>query len=328
VGSGRTRTWFRCKIEGERGREICRNKRDAHLLGPEPFVPGCLGEFIESVWWPRTKPACTTETLRRYTGILSKWISPFYAYQVESLRLEVLQKWVSEIEAEPKTIRNIYGVMSGILELARKTGRYTRQDHKLVVLPSVVKKKRGGLEIENIRKLLEQSKGTVFDGPTWTAAWLGLRRNEVCGLKVGDVEIKKDSAIVTIRHNRQKHGETMKLKSKPAGVERVLHLPKWMGEKLLSYREPDSIYLFMDQGKPIHPDKITEAMPGLCKKAGIPQLRFHDLRHACRSNLSAAGVSDVIIMSILGHSTFEASLIYQHESAARQVEAFDRLASL
>lgn len=297
------------------------------MNGPAPLMPGCLAEFIETVWWPRTKPRCTAETQRVYRNTLEKHIAPFYAFQVDALRLEILQPWVTNMPLHPKTVRNVFGVMSGILELAHKTGRYKSQDHKLVELPTVVKKKRTGLEAEKIGKLVAASKGTVLEGPIWAAAYLGLRRNEVCGLKVPHVVLHKEGATITVQDNRQAIGETSKLKSKPEGEPRILHVPKWMGEKLLGFREDGAIYLFHADGKPIHPKRITNNMATVCKLAGLATMRFHDLRHACRSNLSAAGVPEVVIMSILGHTDYQASLGYQDERAERQREAFEKLAS-
>lgn len=328
LGSGKTRTWFRSKVQGPEGLEIVLNKRKAHVEGPAPLRPGSLAEFIEKVWWPRTKPKCTAETQRVYKITLGKHISPFYGYLLDELRLEVLQPWVSSLEAHPKTVRNIYGIMQGILELAHQTGRYACLDHKLVILPTVVKKKRTGLEASNIAKLLEASKGTPLEGPIWAGGYLGLRRNEVCGLKVPHIALQGDGAIITVQDNRQAIGETNKLKSKPQGEARVLHVPRWMGEKLLSFREDGAIYLFHADGKPIHPKRITNNMAPICKKAGLPPMRFHDLRHACRSNLSAAGVPEVVIMSILGHTDYQASLGYQDERAERQRDAFSRLTNV
>jgi integrase len=98
-----------------------------------------------------------------------------------------------------------------------------------------------------------------------------------------------------------------------------------MAEKLLSFADEDALYLFNYLGKPIYPVRITEAMPGLCKVAGIPKMEFRELRSACRSNLKAAGVSEIEIMRILGHSNYRTSLIYQDHRTEAQVDAFSRI---
>lgn len=330
TGSGENRVWYRTKIPGEKGREVCLQKRENALYGPsDELEPGSLEEFIETVWWPRTKASSTKATMDGYKSVLRRAIAPFYSYQLEQLRLEVLQPWVSNSTKHPKTVHNEYRVMSGILQLAHLTGRYNRLDHKLVVLPEIEETWAvEGLEPENIAKILAAAKGTIFEGPIWSAAFLGLRRNEVCGLKKGHVKLEPTQAVITLQHNRQVGIETNKLKSKKRGATRVLTVPREMGERLLSFGAHDGLYVFHGiRGKPIHPNDITECMIPICAQAGAKHVAFKDLRSSCRSNLNAAGVDDVVCMAILGHSSMKTSLIYQDNRASRQVDAFARLLS-
>jgi len=64
---------------------------------------------------------------------------------------------------------------------------------------------------------------------------------------------------------------------------------------------PGSPYLFTYKGKPMK--SIKTAFKLACRKAGIENFRFHDLRHCTATNLRKAGVSDNVSMSILGHKT-------------------------
>lgn len=284
---------------------------------------------METVWWPRTKAKGTKATLDGYKSILRRSVGQFYGYLLDELTLPVLQAWVSGMDKEPKTVHNEYRVLSSILELARLTGCYSRNDHKLVVLPEVGERWAvEGLDPANIEKILLAAKGTVYEGPIWAGAFLGLRRNEVCGLKKGHIRISGETATITIQHNRQPGVETDKLKSKKKGATRVLDVPATLAMTLLAFGSHDGLYLFHgEEGKPIHPNMITRCMAPICERAKARPIQFKDLRAACRSNLSAAGAPDVVIMAILGHSTFKTSMIYQDNRAGRQVEAFSRLVS-
>lgn len=330
IGSGKNRRWFRSRIEGDEGRITCEARRDKALNGVKPMRPGTLGEFVESVWWPRVKQKSTKSTLDGYKSALRREVSKFYGLMLDDMRLEVLQPWVSGMPYQPKTVHNVYRVMSSILELARLTGRYLRTDHKLVILPEIGERWAvTGLEPANIAKIIAQAKGSAYEGPIWAASFLGLRRNEVCGLKKGHVRILEESAVITIQHNRQVGIETNKLKSKRKGEARVIEVPRAIGEKLLGFGDAhDGIYVFHGvDGKPIHPNMLTRCMAGICETAKVPAIAFKDLRAACRSNLSAAGVPDLIIMQILGHSNFRTSMLYQDQRGSRQVEAFSALLS-
>lgn len=328
VGSGKNRTWFRSRIQGDDGRKIVELKRENYLHGPKPLRPGCLAEFIETVWWPRVKAGSTHETLRRYRYDVQRFLSPFFDMQLNDLRLDVLQAWVNGMDGKPKTIRNRFGLMASILELARMMGKYLHHDHKLVVLPEIVRVVRRDLTTGKVRALLAAAKGTEMEGPIWAAGYLGVRRNEACGLKRPHVTIDGAIARIGLQDNRQPHGESDKLKSKPRGEKRVLTVPAELAEKLLSFGSPDSLYLFNYNGKPIHPDRITKQMPALCEAAGIEKMEFRELRAACRSNLKAAGVPEVDIMRILGHSNYKTSLMYQDERDDAQIDAFKRMMEL
>lgn len=349
LGSGKHRRWFRSKKAGEAGRLTVIKKRQAferELDGPEPMIPGCLGEFIETVWWPRTKVRCTTSTLKGYKSILEDHISVFYGYQVTSLTLEVLQPWISAIASElietkdksgrvvsvkqrsPKRTKNIFDLLKSILELAKKTRRYPFDDHRLVELaPIPERKERTDFDVELVRKLCKASEGTSVEGPVYIASHLGLRRNEVCGLKKSDVQIFQGHAEITLRSNRQSHGEEQRLKSKRPGQEHSLRIPRSVGEKILGFAEHGGIYIFHDgHNKPIAPDRITKSMPELCERAKVQRVTFHDLRAACRSNLQAAGAQETMIQAILNHSSIKTSRKYQDRRPNDEMEMLAKLA--
>jgi integrase len=301
------------------------------LEGPSAPNKGSLAEFVETTWWPRTKLKCQESTLTGYRSILDTHFGKWWGYPLEAIRLNDLQDWVNSIQASPKRIRNIFGVMTAILELAAKVNRYPHQDHKLVILPSVIKRKeRNDLDHALISELLRlaQTKNKSLAGPIWAASFLGLRRNEICGLKRGHIELSGDMAIITIQDNRQKFGETQKLKSKAEGERRVLSVPRAWGETLLSFGPNNAIYIFHDgEGKVIHPDRITKGFKELAILAGRPTLTYHNLRSACASNLREAGVSPQVIADILGHSSVDMTTIYQDKRSRELLDAFSRIAS-
>ena len=58
------------------------------------------------------------------------------------------------------------------------------------------------------------------------------------------------------------------------------------------------------------------------QRAGLPPLRFHDLRHSCASLLVAQGVHPRIVMEILGHSTITLTMnTYSHVLPQNQRDA-------
>ncbi len=293
---------------------------------------------METVWWPWVKAKSTDSTIRGYRYTCKKHISRFYALQIDDIRLPQMQPWINGLDLEVnddgepvysgKRIQGIFSILSSILELARLTDRYHCLDHRLVILPEVEDTVREDLLISKVHMLVAAAKGTEMEGPIWTGGYLGLRRNEVCGLKVPHVVLHESTATIRIQDNRQPQGETRKLKSKRKGTVKEVEVPKWMGEKLLSFAEPGAIYIFHYDGKPIHPDRITKQMPDLCKKAQIDPIEFRVLRAACRSNLKASGMEEVDIMRVLGHSSKKSSRTYQDRRPEIEASGFGRMMEL
>ncbi|MCY0923505.1 MULTISPECIES: site-specific integrase [unclassified Streptomyces] len=67
----------------------------------------------------------------------------------------------------------------------------------------------------------------------------------------------------------------------------------------------DSGYVFtMPDGRPWHPDTISQSFTRLIKRLGLPPIRLHDLRHCAASLSLAAGLSMKAIQGLLGHASF------------------------
>jgi integrase len=58
-----------------------------------------------------------------------------------------------------------------------------------------------------------------------------------------------------------------------------------------------------EDGAPLRPGHISEHFGLLVRKAGLPPIRFHDLRHGSATLSLAAGVDIKIVQEMLGHST-------------------------
>lgn len=60
----------------------------------------------------------------------------------------------------------------------------------------------------------------------------------------------------------------------------------------------------------------------LLKRAGLPNIRFHDLRHTCATLLASKNVNPKIVQDTLGHANLNMTLgVYSHVQAAMKDEA-------
>ena len=82
-------------------------------------------------------------------------------------------------------------------------------------------------------------------------------------------------------------------------------------------------------GTPIHPDSLSGLFERLANRAGLPRIRFHDLRHTHASLALAAGVHPKVVSERLGHADIALTLnTYSHAIPALQESAATVVADL
>lgn len=289
-----------------------RRKLRKLISGEETFSAGTLGEFVERVWRPSLLvKERAYSTLANYELALKSDISQLYPIPLNQLRIEVLTEFLIGLKRKhpngPKTVRNKWGLLAGILNLAFKAGRVDHQDWKLLEPPKKMSKREPTLTPEQVDSLLSELEGTPYYAPAWTAAYLGLRKNEVLGLKPHHIIETKNGYVLEVQDNRQPWEEKKILKGKNPGEVRRLALPDEFAAIMLGFDLP-----FKGSGGYLLDGKT------LCKRlhtksvaVGLTHLAtMQMLRRSCSTNLRAKGVPETVIQSILGHTSINTTLIY------------------
>jgi len=180
------------------------------------------------------------------------------------------------------------------------------------------------------------------------AAWTGMRRGEVAGLVWRDVDLTNGTINVQrarvavrrsdVRESTPKSGDgrrqtdlddetwaALETWKECQGTERE----EWDRNALEQDRWPDHGLVFTyEDGKAYHPDYLSRAFHSQAKKAKLPHIRFHDLRHTHATILLAAGTPIKVVSERLGHSTPEFTMkVYQHVLPGMQREAVQQVAN-
>jgi integrase len=96
----------------------------------------------------------------------------------------------------------------------------------------------------------------------------------------------------------------------------------------LSWQESQPVFVTED-GQPYHPERVSKLFGQAAKRAGLPRIRLHDLRHTYATLALAAGVHPKIISERLGHANIAITLdCYSHCLPTLSEEAASRVAAL
>ena len=157
------------------------------------------------------------------------------------------------------------------------------------------------------------------------AAWCGLRRGEVLGLRLADVDLM--AGTVTVRRNRVELLENNRaaFDAEPktdAGKRTVVippHVMPVLADHMATWAGSDRVFVGRD-GRPMRGDAIRQAFDRARRKAGMPGFRFHDLRHTGQTLAAATGATVKDLMRRLGHASPVASYRYLHAVDGRDAE--------
>lgn len=163
------------------------------------------------------------------------------------------------------------------------------------------------------------------------AAWCGLRRGEICALRVTDIDL--DNATVKVDKTYVELLEARRRFEKPpkssAGVRTTAippHVIPILREHLATWAGDDFLFVGED-GTRIAANALYQAFVRARKSVGV-NLAFHDLRHTGQTLAAATGASLADLKRRLGHSSTTAALRYMHAVEGRDAEIATALSAI
>lgn len=185
----------------------------------------------------------------------------------------------------------------------------------------------------------------VTDQDEWAALWrlalfTGMRRGELLALRWEDVDLTRKVLSVTGTLSRGKDGAYEFGQPKSAAGRRSIALSDSVIKSLQKHRTrqaeirlrvgalyTDMGMVFASQGgEPLHPNTLARRFKLLIARAGVPTIRFHDLRHTAATLMLAHNVHPKIVQERLGHSDVSMTLNrYSHVTMDMQRQAADVL---
>lgn len=295
------------------------------------------------LWVDSVKSSLEKNTYTGYRNIIENSIIPYFIKlnlglsELKAIHLQEFYTFLlNERELSANTVIHHHANIRKALQTALKQGLIPNNQADLVEKPKKRQYIAKTLNINEINKLLEISKGTYLELPIYLAAFYGLRRSEVLGLKWSSVDF--DNNTITIENTVIEYSDGDKKiyenrnRTKNKKSHRTLDLIPQLKETLLEKKEKQSEYISLcgnsynkkyldnicvnEMGDLIKPGYITQKFRQLIKNNNFKEVRFHDLRHSCATMLHNAGLGMKDIQQWLGHSTINTTMdTYTHLSS-------------
>ena len=186
------------------------------------------------------------------------------------------------------------------------------------------------------KKILNESELAVFieaieREPLWrdffyTEITTGLRRGEICGLKWCDLDMEKGTLKIERSIGNGEGGKLEIGETKTEKGKRVIRLPA-STLRILTERKESALteWIFpnlLEPEKPMNPSTAYDKLKSILKAAGLPDIRFHDLRHTFATHALTSGVDAKTLAGILGHTNASFTLdTYTHVTGEMQKNA-------
>ena len=300
-----------------------------------------LDNWLETVVKQNTRP----RTYDSYAQVTRLYLAPALGrYQLAKLEPQHVQAMMNAMlerggkdgsGLSARTVTYTRAILRKALNQAMKWGQVSRNVATLVDPPRATRHQIAPLNPDQGRALLNAVQGHRLEGLYRVAISLGLRMGEALGLRWEDVDLEAGTLRVVVSLQRRK-GSLELVEPKTQQSRRTLPLPAVLLAALKTHRtrqleerlaagpawKDQGLVFPSTVGTPIEPRNLTRHFKNVLQSAGLPNIRFHDLRHTAASLLVAQGVHPRVVMEILGHSQISLTMnTYAHVLPEAQREA-------
>ncbi len=288
-----------------------------------------LGAFLTS--WLQGKKQLEASTWLRYRIFVERKLIPELGQvQLSKLTPQHLQRlYAKKLDDgwSPTTVNHLHTVLHGALEQAVKWDLIARNISDRVDPPRKVRKEMRVWTPEQARAFLAALSGDRLEALFRLALHTGMRQGELFGLRWRDVDLENSALYVQTALKVQEAGRALG-KPKTEHSRRKIELGADAIDALRAHRKrqaeerlamgqawTDNDLVFCDTiGGALAPNNVTRRhfLPAI-KRASVPTIRFHDLRHTAATLMLLGGAPVKVVSERLGHSNVAITLnIYAH----------------
>ena len=244
-----------------------------------------------------------------------------------------------------KTIKNVHGVLHKALNQAVTNGYILTNPSNGCVLPRVVKKEIHPLSDSEIKKFLIAIEKDEFSDIFFVTLFTGMRQGEVLGLTWKDIDFEQNRIIIRQQLQRSRGGRAdyflgslkngkqrtitpapyvmtiLKQRKRKQDNDKLIEGNNWQGDSL-----SDDFVFTNSIGRHLVPVTVYKHYKAIVKRIGVPESRFHDLRHSYAVIALQNGDDVKTVQLTLGHHTAAFTLdVYGHVSEKMYQESAKRM---
>lgn len=306
-----------------------------------------LEEYLKD-WLVTVQTSVRPKTHEQYSQIVRQHIIPALGrIKLKDLTPGNIQSLYNmklrEKEKKERTVVMIHAVLHRALNQALKMGYLGRNPADGVTKPRLKRQEMKILKENEVLTFLSTAKGTRFELLFYMAVTTGLRQGELLGLKWSDLDWNRGILSIQRQAQRIRGKGIVFSEPKSASGKRSIVLGKTTIDKLRSHLNQQQLQRevigdkWVDHdlifpstvGTPMGHSNLWKIFKDLLKKAGLPIIRFHDLRHTAASLMLIQGIHPKVVQERLGHADISLTLnTYSHVVPSMQEEVGDKMDEL
>ncbi len=313
-----------------------------------------FGRFLLDEWLPARKASVAPSTYSNYEYQLRTYVVPHLGHRpLQAITPGELNAFYAGLLENgkrrgpgglaPKSVRNVHGVIRKALGDAVKWSLLVRNPAANAEPPKPGRSIMKTWTAVQVRSFLEAETETA-EFALWTlAATTGMRRGEVLGLPWSAVDLKAGRVSIVQTLLLVGGKPMLRSEAKTAAGRRSVELDTHTTNVLATHRkrqmelrlragtawQDHGLVFCREDGTPVKPEWLTRTFNSRAAKAGLPRIRFHDLRHTWATLALASNIHPKVVQERLGHSNISVTLdTYSHVIPAMDREAAETVAAL
>ena len=297
-----------------------------------------IGE-VAALWKKDKQQYVKQSSIAAYALILENHILPVFGDKVQLTETDVQAFALKKLQdgLSQKTVKDVLIVLKMIQKFGAKNGDLPFMEWSVKFPTEQTKQELEVLSINNQKRIMQYAidNFTFRNLGIYICLSTGIRIGEVCALKWGDINIATETISINrtieriyVIDGEKRHTEVVI--GTPKTKNSLREIP--MSKELLKIVRPlkkvmnDEYFILTNEAKPTEPRTYRNYYKQLLKQLGIPDLKFHGLRHSFATRCIESQCDYKTVSVILGHANISTTLnLYVHPNMEQKKKCINQM---